>query len=534
MALIVTDPTTLITGGDSGTAFAAPLSLDTTAKTITIAPGSGVLPNAADGVTGQALYSALKILWKNNSTYIKFPFPMEAITPEQFEFINGWAPADADTRKALRTCGWVERNTSGAILKMFAGIISLGSLGETDQPYYQQVSSTTASVDFTFQGPVNEAVQIIDDPNGDGNYVDGYDRRSYLKLFAREYQKTYASSQLSDIGVTSMTYIVYRFPLANASDAIKITHADGTVSTTTPYTETVITWARDADNSYALFNVIGNFTATGVTYAKSDVVKDTGNNRWYKCILGYTTSSSAQPSSDATHWASYTEGEKQIGSGYYPFTVIIDADTDVGAAASGDARTAQIYEKIQYQLRQATDIDAGTNGTITGKTADSLLRFVGDTLVTSNGVFIESVNANDINIIEFYDGTGAKVTYPFVAAGNLLFNDNLVNDANSKYWMFFTTLPGATNDYGESGAVIVQDNAAADLTGTVSGASIPFTFAYDSNNQGGRTPATDADVTVVAIGLSTGQFVKTTATITRTAGQNISLVAPLERNYSNP
>jgi hypothetical protein len=100
--------------------------------------------------------------------------------------------------------------------------------------------------------------------------------------------------------------------------------------------------------------------------------------------------------------------------------------------------------------------------------------------------------------------------------------------------MFFTTLPGATNDYGESGAVIVQDNTAADLTGSISGASIPFTFAYDSNNQGGRTPATDADVTVVAIGLSTGQFVKTTATITRTAGQNISLVAPLERNYSNP
>ena len=101
MALIITDPTTLITGGDSGTAFAAPLSLDTSAKTITITPGSGVLPAAADGVTGQALYSALKLLWKNNSTYIRFPFPMEAITPEQFEFINGWAPANDVTRKAL-------------------------------------------------------------------------------------------------------------------------------------------------------------------------------------------------------------------------------------------------------------------------------------------------------------------------------------------------------------------------------------------------------------------------------------------------
>jgi hypothetical protein len=58
-------------------------------------------------------------------------------------------------------------------------------------------------------------------------------------------------------------------------------------------------------------------------------------------------------------------------------------------------------------------------------------------------------------------------------------------------------------------------------------------FAYDSNVQGGRSAGTDAAVTIVAIGLSTGQYVSTTATITRTTGQNISLVSSLERNYSN-
>lgn len=532
MALIISDPTTLISGGDPGTAFAAPLSIDTSAKTITITPGSGVLPAAADGVTGQALYSALKILWKNNSTYIKFPFPMEAITPEQFEFINGWAPANDVTRKALRTCGWVERNTSGAILKMYAGVVSLGSLGATDQPYYQQISASTAPVNFTFQGPVNEAVQIVDDPNGDGSYGDGFDRRTYMKLFAREYQKTYASAQLSDIGVTSMTYIVYRFPLANASDALKITHADGTVSTTTPYTNTNITWVRDSANSYAVYNVRGDYQTGGVAYALSDVVKDTGNNRWYKCKLAYS-SNATQPSANATNWAAY-EGERQLGSNYYPFTVIIDADTTVGPTASGTARTAEIYEKIQYQLRQATDIDAGANGTVTGKTADSLLRFVGDTLVTSNGVFIESLNSNDINTVEFYDGTGTKRTFPFVAAGTLSFNPNLVNDTSAIYRMYFTTLPGATNDFGESGAVLVQDSVGTDISGNVGGlTSKSWSFAYDSNVQGGRTAGTDAAVTVVAIGLNTSQYVSTTATITRTTGQNISLVGNIERNYSN-
>ena len=533
--MIITDPTTLISGGDSGTAFATPLSLSTGAKTFTITPGSGVLPDAADGVTGQALYSAFKLLWKNNSTYIKFPFPMEAITPEQFEFINGWAPADATTRKALRTCGWVERNTGGAILKMFAGIVSLGSLGATDQPYYQQVSTTTAPVDFTFLGPVNEAVQILDDPNGDGNYVDGFDRRAYMKLFAREYQKTYSASQLSDIGVTSMTYIVYRFPLANADDSLKVTHIDGDVSTISPYTEIDITWMRDSSNSDVVYNILGDWV-TATSYALSDVVKGT-DNRWYKCILAHTSAALTAPitgANYATNWAAY-EGERQLGSTYYPFSIIIDADSSVGPAVSGAARTTEIYERIQYQLRQNSDIDDGGSGSVTGKTADSLLRFVGDTLVTSNGVFIESLNSNDINSVEFYDSLGVKRTFPFVAAGTLVFNPNLVNDASAIYRMYFTTLPGASNDFGESGAVLVQDSLAADISGNVGGlSSKSWSFAYDSNIQGGRTAGTDAAVTVIAIGLTTGQYVSTTATITRTTGQNISLVSSLERNYANP
>lgn len=532
MAVVITDPTQLLNGNsDAATTPGAELVINTALKTLQLIPTAGDLDTAAAGATGQALYSALKILWKNSSDYIKYPFPMEAITPEQFEFINGWAPADNTTRKALRTCGWVERNTSGNIIKMFAGIVSLGSLGVADQPYYQQVDVNTAPVNFSFLGPVNEAVQIIDDPNGDGSYVDGYDRRNHMKVFAREYQKTYASAQLADIGVTTMSYIVYRFPLANAADSIKITHDDTAVSTTEPYTNINITWLRDAANSYALYNVRGDY-ANGAVYAMSDVTKDTGNNRWYKCILGYTGTATL-PSADATHWAAY-EGERQLGTNYYPYTVIIDADSTVGSTVSGTARTAQIYEKVQYQLRQNSDIDGGANGAITGKTADALLRFVGDTLVTSPGVFIESINSNDTNAIEFYDAAGTKRTYPYVAAGTLVFNDNLINDPSAIYRMYFTTLPGANNDFGEASAVIVQDSMAADIAGNIGGSSSKsWSFSYDLNTQGGRTPATDAAVTVVAIGLSSGQYVSTTSLITRATGQNISLVAAKERNFSN-
>lgn len=459
--MIISDPTTLITGGDTGTVFASPISINTTTKVITITPGSGILPLASDGVTGQSLFSALKLLWRNSAVYLKLPFPMEGITPEQFEFINGWTLADDVTRKSLRTCGWAEKTLAGLVTASWAGVISLGSLGSTDQPYYQQDSITGSAVNFTFVGPVNEAVQVLSDPNGDGVYTDGFDRRNYFKLFSREQQKTYSASTLSDIGVTAMSTITYRFPLANAND-LKVLANDTTIEAN-PVTYGGIT----------------------ITYYTVDQVRN-------------------------------------IGGVDYNYRIIIN----------GDTKTAeQIYTKVQYLLRQNSDIDAGAGAT-TGKTASALLGFVGDTLTTTTGVYIDNFDANDTNRIKFTDTTGTERTFPFVAAGTILFNANLVNDAAAVYRMYFTTNP--SGDYGTTNALIVQDSLGVNIAGNVSGlASIPFSFNYDSNVQGGRTASTDVPVTVVAIGLTTGQFVASTGTITRSTGQNISLVSALDRVYSN-
>jgi len=82
----------------------------------------------------------------------------------------------------------------------------------------------------------------------------------------------------------------------------------------------------------------------------------------------------------------------------------------------------------------------------------------------------------------------------------------------------------------------VQDENGNDISGSVGGnTSIQFTFDYDNNTQRGTTSkGTDAPITVVAIGLDTAQYVITTATIERSKANNVSLVAALERNYSNP
>ena len=116
----------------------------------------------------------------------------------------------------------------------------------------------------------------------------------------------------------------------------------------------------------------------------------------------------------------------------------------------------------------------------------------------------------------------------------ITFGDNLRNDASAKFWVFFTTLPNSTNNFGRTNAVLVKDINSVDMTGLVAGASsITYTFDYDNNSQGGRTPNTPVAITVVGLGLETSQYVKATTTITNTPFNSVSLVSLLERNYLN-
>jgi hypothetical protein len=437
--------------------------IDTATKTFSLASYGDL---STDGVSVQAIYSYLKEEWKTDVDLIKYPFPMVAITPEQFEYVDGWKPADANTVNLFRDGGFAIKNTDGSSAEEYVGVITLGEIGASDQVYFQQVDGGSAT-NVVLTGAVNQCVKVYGDGAGQGiDNATATDTRTYFKIFVREYQKLYAQSQLADIGVSQFTYQAYRFPLANSAD-LKITHDDSTVSSALPYTDMSITY-----------------------YA--------------------------------------TPQSRTIGASSYDFDIIIDADV----ANDGNLPTAEeIYEFVQYSLRQDADIDDGS-GTVNGKTASGLLQFVGDTLVTSTGVFIDDFSETDINRIEFYDTSGTKRVFPFVAAGSINFNDNLVSDSGAIYRMFFTDANG--NNFGDSDAIIVQNNDDVDIAGDVTGSQVQFTFDYDGNVQGGRTAGTDAPVTVVAIGLDKAQYVKATGTIGRTNANSISLVASLERNYSNP
>jgi len=97
-----------------------------------------------------------------------------------------------------------------------------------------------------------------------------------------------------------------------------------------------------------------------------------------------------------------------------------------------------------------------------------------------------------------------------------------------------TSVTVGMNPINSPDALLVSNNGGSPISGTISASSVTFDFDYDGNQQGGRAGGQTADITIRAIGLNTGQFVETTGQITQATGLTYSLVAALERNYSNP
>jgi len=440
-----------------------------------------------DGVAMQALYSFIKEEWKSDNNLIKFPFPMIAITSEQFEFINGWdisgSFTDQSSSKALiRDAGWALKDSNGGSREEYMNVTTLGTFNNSliDRAYFLQSGSPgyppTSSLYF---GEVNEPVRIYASGSAYGATVIK-DFRTYFSAYLREQGKTYGIYDLiSEQNITSLTYRKFALPLTNASD-VKVTVSDSIITGSAPY--------------------------TGMS-------------------INYYTSSQ----------------NRTIGASSYPFKVIIDGN-------SGTAE--QIYEYVQYQLRQSGDIDANDNlSLVRGDTAEPLLEFVGDTLKTlgpitingvdNGGVYIDNFQSTDTNRLQFTDDSGSVRTFPFVAAGTINFNDNLQNDISASYFVFFTNDDAGDNtgrDFGTQTAIIVQDNSLAEITGSVaSSASRTFDYDYDGNIQrGSNSSGSDAPFTAVSLGLGTAQYVVTTGTITRSTANIISFVAALERNYNNP
>ena len=591
----IQDPDKLSKSGAASTGVpTGNVYFDTTNLTIELLPNvAGGWQNAgneldddnynAGGVTLQALYSFLKETWKSDSVLIKYPFPMIAITAEQFEFVEGWTLTDGtetptalfNSVKLLRDGGFAERDAAGVLQKEFAGIISLGTLADANAAPYYAFAGDTSKRTLNYGGQVNEPILIFDN----GTSFDK--RQTALTLYVRSAPTGtspnvtgYIPAQTStgDIGVSVLATQAYRFPLAQAEDP----------------------------------NInLGTSELTGGVF-------DDMRIEYY---------SSPESVTDITP----------------NFNVGVIINADFGSNSATIPTLSQIYNWTQNELRKSTNINVspGDESAI-GELTDLLVQFVGATLKTirqsdGGGVYIDGVGSTELNNVEFVDSSGGPQVFPFKVGVNLDFNSNILDDPNSKYFLFYTTNTGG--NFGTNAAIEVTDDQtnpvsgdvhttaaqSGNYTGSVSGTNdgdinasagtmtvtgagwdttansgagelageilqvdgtnagkyyiasntatvitieadgkgfdvddatatwsiiepnianttprITFTYNYASNNDGGRTADTDADITLVALGLDKAQYATATGTITKVNEVTLPVSNPLERNYEDP
>lgn len=472
---IITDPDNMT---DSALDDASTnLFVDPAAQTIKLVPGVGGL-DASDGATIKAIFSKIQELWHANAAgknLASFPFPFENITDEFFELVAGWDWADATTRETIRNGGWLVRNTSGNVTEHWAGFKAIGDIFGTDQ-LYQALPGTPT--DFAFPGAINQAIQVIDDPDGNGDYADGFDRSAPAGaiIYNREQGQLFSSAGLTDIGEANLLAPkVFSFAVGTAAD-LDIAASDATISTTAPWNAMTITY--------------------------------------------HTTPQS-----------------RDIGGANYDFGVIIDAN---------GGTKQQVYEFIQYQLRQNADVDADAD-TKLGKLQSALLRFTGSNLATlaaenpdggGTGVYVDGFDQTQINDWSFIDNLGTSRSFPFLAGLRLEFNDIAQSDATFKYFVYMTDPDAAPDgdEWGTAGGIILEDKDAVAITGLSAGAAtVTATIDYDGSIQGGRTPGVDIPITVVGVGIKKNgaKHVVATGVISRQAVNTVALVPALNRQYEN-
>jgi hypothetical protein len=539
----------------SGLVVGTELTIDETLKTFTLNVAGNLV--AKDGVTLQALYSKFVELWAT-STYQDSPFPMYAIDAlsGQFQFgtdgstYSGWKPATDATRQMLRDGGWSEYNAAGALARQYAGIVGLGTVSAGSQIYWQRDSANATPTNFTFTDQCNEGIQVYGSIAADATTTT-FDNRTYFKGFVREYQKKYKDSVLADTGKTATGANLVNLLLSNETD-LDITVADASI-TASPYSEINIKYFATAFSKAV--------DITGGTARDFGIVVDVGTHSGVDGVSNGTTTftTAAAGITGATYAGGTLIVHEGVGKGTYtisgtPAAGSITTTVAVTGSASGlsftlqraapiAATLAQIYTKVQYQLRQATTINATPSGvSVIGKTASILLNFVGSALKAGffaptnpagggTGVTLMGYATADTNSFTSYDNTAATRDYPYAAAGTISFNTPLVG-AGSSYRLMFTAPPGAGNDYGEAGAITVNNNAGAPITGTISTGSIAFDYDYDGNVQGGYSGGTDRPVTLVGVKPGSGKFVVATGTLSRSKAISLSLVAEADRVYA--
>jgi len=442
-----------------------------------------------DGVLGQAFYSKAVIDWKDDNFLIaNAPFPMLTIDSDAGKYLigqdpsgnnSGWAPRDnatfsIRTRKMFRNMGWSEISAAGVLDAQYAGIRTLGAFldetaGTGDLAYYQFGTDTTVddTVDFTFNGPVNEAVLVfseignpdtftfVDGAGGDdtvtratGSFItDGFKVGGQMTVRAANTPANNGTYTITGVAALTLTFATGTFDTGEADTTAQIAVDNRNALTlrlrerTTPGNSNARTFAQ-SDLAAAGESVLSNrlFTFGLANSQDLDITSSdatiTGSSPWNAMSITYYATPQAQGDGGGG-------GDGLLVGGPYNFGIIVDGN---------NGTNTQVYEFVQYQLRQATDIDADADTAI-GKTMDGLMRFVGPTLEVGSvdgglsfpsnpdgggsGVYIINLNSASANDTVYFDNLGTQRNAPLTVSVTLDFNQTLIDDTVAEYTLFF-------------------------------------------------------------------------------------------------
>lgn len=394
------------------------------------------------------------------------------------EFSNG---ATADSATAGQGTFTDSTNTpfadvvAGDILRIKSGAYA---------GYYKVVSKTSNSViEVNTLGSNSNASNVPEDQAWGSSSSVTYD---ILRAGMHLQYKSVTATPVSSVSVTT----------SNVLPSVNFTNANG-------------------------YYVGGYVTVTGTTNSTDGTYVITSMISGTSITVANVSNPATVPSISATS-ASVTGAYgfvRKLGDYHYSFNWRLQGN-------GGDL--AECFQFLQKQLRLTSDIDEGI-GTFRGDITDLLMAFASPNGTTLN-LFIDDVDQGVLNNLTQQDLEDISRNFPFTVALKISLNDNILNANTNKIVVFFTDNSGSSGDeFGTAGAVIVTDTNSTPMVAEDAIAS-PLTFTYDYT-AGGEV---NRDITIVCITDDTGQYVATTSTLTRNNEVNASLVAGLERNYSNP
>lgn len=440
-----------------------------------------------DGVKMEALYAFEREQRKTDETLrqydtffkgtFKFGGAYELVNGRKFDDADGSATSlTTDDRAKIRGSGWIERNTAGAIGRIYYGVVSLGNIEATSQPYYQ-LSAGGAPVDFAKDGPINEAIQVYGDIAVDTNTTT-FDTRTYLSNRVRTFGQNPDEKVLADSGVTQMDGYSSGFALGE-----------------TPHLTT---------GTYALADVYGGGQIapwTGMGLEELDVAQTE---------TGFTTADG-----DFT-WVVNNTGSGTLDEVVAFLDALAQTDDDINDHVGNTTNGKRVGTWYSYNA-------AG--------------KIIFNAPFASQGLFVEGLTGTDKNRCIFVDDADAQKEYPAYSNVSVFVGADAVADAEAWFHAFFLAGIGAEagNDFNTANAITVEDATATlvkgdvDGTGLSTGNNIVFEFDWVGDTVGG-TASQDKDCVFVCEGDGGVTAAKTIFTLTSAAAITATCQPLVETN----